>query len=66
MKIGTLSRCYCLPGTLNSQLVLDKIFEEAEQLSKVSNVVTHDDQLHVGCGCGQTHLFRGPPMYIIM
>ena len=65
-KIGTMPRCYCLLDSLNSLLVLYKIFEKAKQLSKVSHVVTHDEQLHVGCGCEQTHLFRGPPIFCIM
>ena len=60
VKIGTLSRCYCLPDTLNSLLILYTIIERARQLSKVSDALTHDKHLHVGCGCGHTHLFRGP------
>ena len=66
VKIGTISRCYCLPDTLNSVLVLYNLFEKAKQLSKVSGVVTHDEQLHVHCGCEQTHLFKGPPIFCIM
>ena len=66
VKIGSILRCYCLLDTLNSLLVLYKIFEKAKQLSKVSDVVIHDKQLHVGCGCGQTHLFRGQHIFCIM
>ena len=57
VKIGTISRSYCLPDTLNSILVLYKIFEKAKKLSKVSDVVTHDEQLHVGCGCVDKHMY---------
>ena len=64
VKIGTMSRCYCLPGTLNSLVVLYKIIEKAKQLSKVSDAVTHEEQLHIGCG--QMHLFRGPLLFCIM
>ena len=63
---GILSRHYCSPDTLNSLLVLYNIFEKAKQLSKVSDVVTHDKQLHDVCGCEETHLFRGPPIYCII
>ena len=66
VKLGIISRCYCFPDTVNSLLVLYKIFEKAKQLSEVLDVVTHDKQLHVGCGCEQTHLFRGPPICCIM
>ena len=66
VKIGTISRCYCLPDTLNSLFVLYKIIEKAKQLSKVSDIVTHDEQLHVGFGCGQTHLFRDLPIFCII
>ena len=51
VKIGTILKCYCLPDTLNSLLGFCKMFEKAKQLSKVSNIVTHDEQLNVGCGC---------------
>ena len=66
VRIGTISRCYCLLDTLNSLLVLYKIFGKAKQLSKVPDVVPHDEQLHVGCGCEQTHLFWGPPIFCIV
>ena len=65
VKIGSMSRCYCLPGTLNSQLVLDKIFEKAEQLSKVSNVVTHDDQLYMSVVVVDKHIYSGVHLYYI-
>ena len=58
-KIGTIPRCYCLLDTLNSLLVLYKITEKAKQLSKVSDVVTHDKQLHVGCGTPVSEVPRG-------
>ena len=64
VKIGTISRCYCLPETLNSVLDFYKIIEKAKQLSEVSDAVTHDEQLHVGYG--QTHLFRSPLLFCIM
>ena len=64
VKIGTISRCYCLPETLNSVLDFCKIIEKAKQLSEVSDAVTHDEQLHVGYG--QTHLFRSPRLFCIM
>ena len=64
VKIGTISRCYCLPGTLNRLLVLYKIIEKAKQLSKVSDAVTHDEHLHVGYG--QTPLFGSPVLFCIM
>ena len=64
VKIGTISRCYCLPDTLNSLVVLYKIIEKAKQLSKVSDAVVHDKQLHVGYG--QTHLFRSPLLFCVM
>ena len=64
MLLGTISRCYCLPDTLNSLLVLHKIIEKAKQLSKVSDAVTHDEQLHAGDG--QPHLFKGPILFCII
>ena len=63
-KIDTISRCYCLTDTLNNVFVIYKIIEKAKQLSKVSDAVTHDEQLHVGYG--QTHLFRSPLLFCIM
>ena len=59
MKIGTISRCYCLPDTLNSLLVLYNLFEKAKQLSKMPGVVTHDKQLHVG----DKHIYSGPHIH---
>ena len=59
VKIGTILRCYCLPDTLNSVLVLYRITEKTKQLSKVSDAVTHDKQLHVGCGTPVSEVPRG-------
>ena len=47
VKVGTISRCCWIPDTLNSLLVLYKIIEKVRQLSKVSDAVTHDEQLSV-------------------
>jgi len=47
VKVGTMSGCCWIPDTLNSLLVLYKIIEKVRQLSKVSDAVTHDEQLSV-------------------